>query len=143
MEIIERAKNKLERTNVEFYGVALSLCKHTEICQPTYFPVSIELSISSVCRLCLEREQVQGENNGSSAPVVACSALGFTIDGRHWCLFGFVQRSKFVFSVFLCVCTLFYLDPQDLSHLAENCRSLMWVKQNYCASPAFFIGSIR
>ena len=103
------------------------------------FPLPLSLSVSSVCRYCLEQKPAQRQNNGSFAPVMARSSLGSTMDGLQRCPFGFVRRYKFVFSLSLCVYTLFYLDPQDLSHLDENCRSLMWVKQNYCASPAFFL----
>ena len=44
VKIIERDKNKQERTNVEFYEVALSLCKQGEICQNlrVTFPTSTE-----------------------------------------------------------------------------------------------------
>ena len=138
MKIIERDENKQERTNVGFYEVPLcSRCANrAKHARTSELPLALPLSpsISSVCRFCSEHEPAQRENNGSFAPVMARSSLGLTMDGP----LAFFKRCKFVFSLSLCVYTLFYLDPQDLSHLDENCRSLMWVKQNYCASPAFF-----
>lgn len=43
MKIIDRDKNKQERTNAEFYEVTLLLCKQGEICQNlrVTFPTSI------------------------------------------------------------------------------------------------------
>lgn len=147
VKIIDRDKNKQERTNAEFYEVTLLLCKQGEICQNLRVPLSI-LSISSVCRYCLEHKPTQRENNGSFAPVMAHSSFAFTNDGlRRW-PFGFVQRYTFVFSLSLNVYILFYLNPQDLSHLDEICRSLIHVgKTELLCLPSlffiyFFIGSI-
>lgn len=129
VKIIERDENKQERTNVGFYEVALcSRCANrVKHARASELPLALPLSpsISSVCRFCSEHEPAQRENNGSFAPVMARSSLGLTMDGP----LAFFQKVQLCF---------FYLDPQHLSHLDENYRSLMWVKQNYCASPAFF-----
>lgn len=54
MKIIDRDKNKQQRTNAEFYEVVVpSLCKRGEISQNprVAFPLLLSiLSISSVCR---------------------------------------------------------------------------------------------
>lgn len=52
VKIIDRDKNKQQRTNAEFYEVVLFLCKRGEISQNprVTFPLLLSiLSISSVC----------------------------------------------------------------------------------------------
>lgn len=147
MKIIERDENKQERTNVGFYEVALcSRCanrvKHARASRVT-FGTSFESEH-------IKRLQVLFGTPASSKREqwLVCTRNG---SQQFWAsqwmaLWLFSKGATLFFPLSLCVYTLFYLDPRDLSHLDENYRSLMWVKQNYCASPAFFffffIGSI-